>query len=172
MVNIDSNWKSGFMYKPLNGKLSFGPLWDFDWCFSTWTSKPSIDQEFLLKEKFFLLKRDPKDFSFDWMIYLIQNKNVYSSLINAWNNIRTAYELTLSDIKSYYEYIENAGLRNYRKWYEYKYQEGGSMNYHPIDNLFTDQYNYVTNSLIARYSYLNELLVEENHKEFIKDEFK
>lgn len=172
MVNIDSNWKSGFMYKPLNGKLSFGPLWDFDWCFSTWTSKPSIDQEFLLKEKFFLLKREPKDFSFDWMIYLIQNKNVYISLINAWNNIRKAYELTLSDINSYYEYIENAGLRNYRKWYEYKYQEGGSMNYHPIDNLFTDQYNYVTNSLIARYSYLNELLVEENHKEFINDEFK
>lgn len=172
MVNIDSNWKSGFMYKPLKGKLTFGPLWDFDWCFSTWTSHPSVDQEFLLKEKFFLLKRDPKDFSFDWMIYLIQNKNVYLNLIKSWNNLKEAYELTLDDVESYYEYIENAGLRNYKKWYEYKYQEGGSMNYHPIENLFTDQYNYVIDSLTTRYSYLDEVLEEDNHKEFINDEFK
>ncbi len=171
MVNIDSNWKSGYLYKPLTGKLEFGPVWDFDWCFSKWSSQPSVDQEFKLLDKFFLLKRDEKDFSFDWMIYLIQHQEIYNEIVNVWNNFERNYSKTLNDIKNYYSYIKNAGLRNYNKWYKNKYQEGGSMNYHPIDNLFVDQYNFVISSLEKRYQYLDSLLITDNHKEFINKEF-
>ncbi len=172
MVNIDSNWKSGYIYKSLTGKIEFGPVWDFDWCFSKWSSHPSVDQEFELLDKFFLLKRDEKDFSFDWMIYLIQHQEIYQELINVWNSFESNYNKTLNDIKNYYSYIKNAGLRNYNKWYKEKYQEGGSMNYHPIDSLFVDQYNFVISSLEKRYKYLDSLLISDNHKEFINEDFK
>ena len=171
MVNIDSNWKSGYLYRPQGGTLTFGPVWDFDWCFSNWTSKPAVDKEFLLIDKFFLLRRDTKDFSFDWMIYLIQNKEIYMEVINAWNGLKEAYNMTLRDIKEYYSYIKDAGYRNYQKWYEYYYQLGGSANYIPIENLFVDQYNYVLYSLTSRYQYLDELFQEKNHNKFINEEF-
>ena len=171
MVNIDSNWKSGYLYRPQGGILTFGPVWDFDWCFSSWTSNPAVDKEFLLIDKFFLLRRDTKDFSFDWMIYLIQNKDIYMEVINAWNGLKEAYNMTLRDIKEYYSYIKDAGYRNYQKWYEYYYQLGGSANYIPIENLFVDQYNYVLYSLTSRYQYLDELFQDKNHYTFINEEF-
>jgi len=31
MLNLDASWKSRFCYLPHDGKLTFGPVWDFDW---------------------------------------------------------------------------------------------------------------------------------------------
>ena len=92
-------------------------------------------------------------------------------VINAWNGLKEAYNMTLRDIKEYYSYIKDAGYRNYQKWYEYYYQLGGSANYIPIENLFVDQYNYVLYSLTSRYQYLDELFQDKNHNKFINEEF-
>lgn len=172
MVNIDSNWKSGFLYKSLNGPLTFGPVWDFDWCFSTWTSLPSTDQHFNLENKYFLLKRDPLDFSFDWMIYLIQDQTIYLELLNNWAQLKSAYNSTLKDLENYFSYIEKSALRNYEKWYENDYGPNGKFNYQPINqNLFYDQYKYVVNSLQIRYENMNEKLTKDNFLEFFNEEF-
>ena len=41
MLNLDNIWKSFYFYKTTNGKVIFGPLWDFDLSLTdVWTGMP------------------------------------------------------------------------------------------------------------------------------------
>jgi len=171
MVNLDSKWKSGFLYKATNSKLTIGPVWDFDWSFTRWTSLPGVNKEFELKETLFFLKKDTTDFCFEWLTYLIQDNSFYKRIVKRFDEIEKPYLKTLDEITKYYDTIYSLGMRNYYLWYHQDYKLGGKANYTPDVNLFVDQYKYVLSSFQERYEYMDSILYNDNHSFFIDEEF-
>ena len=103
VYNISQNYeinhpKSVFMHKDLNGKLTIGPVWDFDYM----TFNPSrlglCCEESL------------------WYDKLLKNENFISLLKQQWNSYKDAFFKNDVFIDSIADYIRDSNERNYSIW--------------------------------------------------------
>lgn len=148
-INRDAIWKSGYMYKPLYGRMQFGPVWDFDWSLNTpWTGKPTVSMELKHTTYEYFTKGDC------WLKEAL-DAGYTQKLYERWNKAKVAAKKTIDHIKEYKEKITPFAMRNYNMWY-YDYKEGGKAEYEPVyGNLFEDQYQFLIDFLTGRMQYFN-----------------
>ena len=144
MINTDNVWKSTYFYKSKDGKLIFGPIWDFDWSMSThWTGKP-YDSSYISCAQFVEILRKSQIAN----LY-IQDPVNYSKVQERWN---LAYDKLVNKdtginkrIRDYKEEIINQARCDASYWYG----ETGKFQ-------FDMQYDYVRLFLIDRIEFLND----------------
>lgn len=142
MGNADSTWKSINMHKSKNGKLKFGPVWDFDAAaIPSWTGTPAqATNDLSIANKTFTLggviaKR--------WLAIDGNKQRFY----NRFMETRDYVLEIVKQLDEYRAYISEAGKADAKLWY------GNSG-----ETRFAEQYTFLRNYLIARYTTLETLL--------------
>jgi hypothetical protein len=116
-MNVDALRLSTYLYKPRNGKLAFGPIWDFDRSMestdgrddnpSAWSGPPDSTIYFTADS------RHP------WWGRLFQDPNFWQKWIDRWQELR---ESTLSTahmhaiLDSNRDLLAEAAVRNFATW--------------------------------------------------------
>ena len=150
MFNKDSMNNSVFISKTANGKLKFGPVWDFDWSLSyVYSAEPYDKSEINYAYRNCLLKSQSLINAF------IQNQDNYNLLCQKWNNVKANILTTTEKLRTYKQNIQTVAEYDAIYWYG----NNGSFN-------FDMQYDYVRLFLNDRYDYLNNILTEENYSVF------
>lgn len=114
MGNRDNAWKSIYFYKTVDGKLKFGPIWDFDWSVSgDWTGLPFIEMPNKYAREFTLITNPNVMHS----AYLL-NEERYNKLVAKFNTIKqSVIDIVMNDLPNYYKKIETAAKIDSNYWY-------------------------------------------------------
>ena len=108
--NIDGFRNSTYMYKDRGGKLTMGPLWDFN------LSMGNAGFNDGWKTDGWLIYTNPVPF---WWDRLLQDKNFTQKLAKRWKELRKdtlATSKLLDEIDQTAEYLSEAQKRNYQRW--------------------------------------------------------
>lgn len=138
MYNGDSSWKSSYMHKTKNGKLEFGPVWDFDMAFN---------DEFVVKSyksyiecaKELLIAKQTTMFN----LYLSKEQN-YNKVKNRWNELSSEINIITETLRVYKDKIDDIAYLDALLWYG---DSGGFW--------FDMQYDYVRLFLYDRINFLD-----------------
>ena len=152
--NRDALFASCYMYKTQSGKLTFGPVWDFDWTLDApWTGKPTVHNDLSSANKPYFTEFDP---SYNepgwwcWLMDLLEDETCRSEFSARWEKARAAALNTVEHLADYKKKLEPAAKRNSELWYK-NYEAGGSENYTPVNgSLFDDQYKFLSDFLSLR----------------------
>ena len=107
-TNYDAGNNSTYMYKDARGKLTIGPIWDYD-------NIADNISEYLL---------DPEVISFEgqaWFTELLQSEEFCKKLESRYSELRETYfsdDYINTFIDETVEYLGNARLRDWDRWYE------------------------------------------------------
>lgn len=114
MGNRDNVWKSIYFYKTADGKLKFGPIWDFDWSVSggDWTGLPYTEMPNKYAKSFTLITNSNAMHSG----YLL-NEERYNKLVAKFNSIKQSVIDIVMDLPNYYTKIETAVKIDSNYWY-------------------------------------------------------
>lgn len=97
--------KSSYMYKPENGKLKAGPVWDFDW------------SSFILPENDYLATRDGfRNKDALWYDALLKNAEFVDSLKAHWEKYQNRFETIFDFIDSTAQAIQTSNEENHKLW--------------------------------------------------------
>ena len=153
MHNSDSSWKSIKMSKTMDGKLKFGPVWDFDGSIGNWYGKPPESSDISCADEILImsLKTPVRDF--------VQDYDNFKLLCDKWDDVKENILLTVEELKDYKKTILNPAKFDADYWY------GDNGAY-----MFDMQYDYVRLFLLDRYNFLDKELNYENHSNFIISE--
>lgn len=151
--NRDALQLSVYVYKPLGGKLTFGPVWDFDFCLGhNYTGIPTVERNLSRTTRNFFTE----EYKNCWMYSAYKIPEYKQAYQARWPLARQAAVNTLNHIKEYKKVITPAATLNCNLWYG-DYVEGGSKGYVPErENLFEDQYQYVIDWIDLRIKYFDE----------------
>ena len=151
MFNKDSIWGSVYMHKTANGKLKFGPVWDFDWSVSdAWTNGPYGAPEKNVAKKFCHLdKKTP-------FAYFVQSQENFENVCDVWDDVKENLLELVVHLGEYKEKISVASKVDLNYWH-------GST----VSSYFDAQYDNVRMYLLDRYSFLSKKLTLTNHTEFL-----
>ena len=149
MLNIDSAAKSIYFHKPKDGKLQFGPIWDFDFSMTTEYVAPFEKSYIEGTESLWLSKNSVvfKD--------LIKNEIFYNKVSSRFDEKKEAILETCKHLKEYKNTIDSVALLDSQMWH-------GSTGEFQYDM----QYDYVRLFLYDRYEYLTEVFAK-SHSEFL-----
>lgn len=109
--NYDAGVLSTYLYKDLGGKISIGPVWDFDGAFNNFVGADISHEELRMKGTFYYY-------------YLSQDEKFTKKCVSRYESLR---KTVLSDeylteyIDSASEYLGSAAKRNCDKWYDGNY---------------------------------------------------
>ena len=146
------------MSKTQTGKLTFGPVWDFDWSMSsTYTGIPYISTEIDLATQPNLLVNG------SLLDMFIDNQDNYNLLCEKWAEVRLGIDGVISDLEEYRSKIVPIAQKDARYWYE-------DLMYSKIvtpEDQVEIQYDYIIDFLTERVQYLTELLVETNYERIV-----
>ena len=138
MGEMDHSYKSfNMFYDSSVGKLSFGPIWDYDWCLYTdWTGNPNVDYD--------IENANRVSYSNYFYQYLMDIPEFAQRVKNRYNNtVADILESMIGAYDSYISSIENSLVLNNALWYS-KY-----------NNITVNNINYFKNYLIARKQHLD-----------------
>lgn len=121
--NYDAGIRSTYLYENIGGKLSIGPVWDFDGAFDNFTGM-EFSPDILGMESTF------------YYFYLCRNAEFSEKCMKRYDVLRKTvlsekYLLQYIDDSS--KYLGSAALRNYDKWYNGDY----SIYYNDIEKMKT-----------------------------------
>ncbi|MCG9134707.1 CotH kinase family protein [Candidatus Poribacteria bacterium] len=108
--NIDGFRNSTYMYKDRGGKLTMGPVWDFNLSMGN----PGFNEGW--KTDGWLIYTNPVPF---WWDRLLQDKNFTQKLAKRWKELRKGTLATsklLEEIDRTAEYLSEPQKRNFQKW--------------------------------------------------------
>jgi len=147
MYNSDASWGSIYMHKSKNGKLKFGPIWDFDWSMSgEFDYDPYNKSEIGLANQLCILTNDSP------LYYFAKNETNFEKLCNKWAETKEKVNDVCDQLKDYKSTIIEASKFDAEYWY-------GETGAYQADM----QYDYVRLFLLDRVAYFNETLVVENY---------
>lgn len=148
-MNWDSMKNSFFMYKDIDGKIVFGPVWDFDWAWGNSmgqdTNAPETWQttnEWFANEWYYQ--------TVQWNRLLIRDPYFVVRLYERYHEIRDEYlaPIVNEQIKAISEENREEGLANVERWNgAFSATAGQSYN---------EQVNYIQNFLNRRLVWLDE----------------
>ncbi len=170
--NVDVGWDSFYMYKDVNGKLCFGPMWDFDLamgnadCAKGFKSWKGLNPYHVLNVN---ANSNP------WFCHALSSKWFRELVITRWNELQTEINNIPKTVITEAESNFNSYCRNFEKWDVL----GRQVYIEPkeISDLktFKDHYTYLSNWLNNRIEWLtdyinsnsfeNGILVDEENKE-------
>ncbi len=149
MLNIDSAWKSIYFHKPKNGKLVFGPVWDFDFSMTTELVAP-FEKSYIEGTESLWLTENSVVFR-----HLIKNETFYNKVTARFNEKKDTIIQTFNHLKDYKAKIDNVAVIDSQMWHgitgEFQYDM---------------QYDYVRLFLMDRYNFLTEIF-SKSHTEFL-----
>ena len=153
MRNQDSTWGSIYMHKTVEGKLEFGPVWDFDWSLSSsYLGKPYDKSEIDTARSYCILSALTPLKSF------VQNQENYNLVCQKWDEIKSNILEVVEDLYDYKWYIKDEAIYDANFWYG---EKGGLV--------FDLQFDYVRLYLLERYNFIDETLTEDNYESFIEN---
>lgn len=106
--NVDSAWFSSiyFVYDPKDGKLHFGPLWDYDLGFGN-INYNDCDKT----EGYYIQKRSV------WFSRLVTDPAFCQKLKKRWNEKKSiVYKSIETEIDKLYSNVRESGYYNFEKW--------------------------------------------------------
>ena len=118
--NIDGFRNSTYMYKDRDGKLTMGPIWDFN------LSMGNASFNDGWKTDGWLIYTNPVPF---WWDRLLQDKHFTQKLAKRWQALRKdvlATSKLLDAIDQTAEYLSEAQNRNFQRWYSHGHNAFGS----------------------------------------------
>ena len=148
MFNQDSTWGSIYMHKTKDGKLKFGPNWDYDWSMSeSYYSYPYDVSEIYVAQQLCILKYDTplREFA-------KSSEDNFELICNKWLSMKSKVLETTEDLRIYKSQISSAGRFDAEYWYG----ETGAFQ-------FDMQYDYVRLFLLDRVAYLDKTLTVSNY---------
>jgi len=151
MFNADSTWGSIYMHKTADGKLKFGPVWDFDYSMAReWTNKPYKKSDIETATIFCILSANTPFRSF------VQNPQNYKLVCDKWNEVKDNVLNVAIELGNYKSVIKDVAKADAEYWYSNK-----------VASYFNTQYDSVRVYLMDRYVFLSEQLIESNHSKFL-----
>lgn len=112
MGNRDNVWKSIYMYKTIDGKLKFGPIWDFDWAASgNWTGLPHNEMTVEYARQFVLIFPSSVQGA-----YLV-NEERYNKMVAKFNDIKQDVIDVVMGLSNYYKEIKQSAIYDSVYWY-------------------------------------------------------
>lgn len=147
-LNWDCMKNSFFMYKDIEGKMIFGPVWDFDWAWGNSmgqdTNAPETWQttnEWFANEQYYQ--------TVQWNRLLIRDPYFIVKLYERYHEVRDAYiaPLVNTTVAQMSETNKKAGLANDARW--------GTAFSATAGQNYTDQVNYIQTFLNRRLTWLD-----------------
>jgi len=148
MFNQDSTWGSIYLHKTKDGKLKFGPNWDFDWSMSdSYTGVPYDKSYIECASKFCILK-----YNTPLRAFAMKSQENFNKVCEKWDEVKGNILAVVDLLQEYKTEISSAAKYDATYWYG----ETGSFQ-------FDMQYEYVRIFLLDRYQFLDSQLEEENY---------
>lgn len=154
MFNQDSTWGSIYMYKAKDGKLKFGPNWDFDFSLSSiWYEGPYYFSEISKAQEFCILRQNTP-----LREYAKLSEKNFELVCNKWLTLREDVLTTVEELRLYKSKISRAARFDAEYWYG----ETGAFQ-------FDMQFDYVRLFLLDRVKFLDENLVQSKYSEIFNN---
>ncbi|WP_010248357.1 CotH kinase family protein [Acetivibrio cellulolyticus] len=169
--NVDAGWDSFYMYKDVNGKLCFGPMWDFDLsmgnanCVKGFDSWAGFNPYHVLNVNANANPWFCHALSYEWFRELVKER--WNELQNDLNDIPN---IVINEAESNYQ----SYCRNFEKWDIL----GKQTNISPAEIValptYKDHYTYLSNWLSKRINWLTEYYNSEDFTNgvFVKEDGK
>lgn len=137
MLNPDASAKSIYFHKTKDGKMQFGPIWDYDFSMTNIFEVP-YKQSFIETAKTLYTAHAP--------IYskLLEREDFYNKVANRYNELSSKILDVVEHLRIYKSKIDNVALIDAKMWHG----ETGKFQY-------DSQYDYVRLYLQDRYGFLN-----------------
>lgn len=149
LINTDNPYKSIYLHKTKDGKMQFGPIWDFDFSLTTKLIAP-YDKSYIEDANVLWIAQKSAIFQ-----SLLKNETFYNKVAIRYNEKSSSILETCNQMKDYKEIIDNVALIDAKMWH-------GTTGEFQFDM----QYDYVRLFLMDRYSYLNTTFAK-SHSEFL-----
>lgn len=110
--NTDMAGRSVYMYRPsVNGKLIFGPSWDFDYsCSRPWQTAPNTD--------YTLTNAKDRFYNYDWWKLFLEIPQAQNLIkIRYTNYLRPIYNYEIAEAKLFFAFYETAIKEDASIWY-------------------------------------------------------
>lgn len=138
MLNCDSCIRSLHLHKEKNGKLEFGPVWDFDWSLSAGDWDLPYEESEIGDAQVLEIANRSRIFK-----EFLKNPDYYQRVADRYNEKRSAIIKIADSLKDYKSVIKHVALLDGNKWYGRDYELE-----------FTSQYDYVRLFLYDRHDFL------------------
>lgn len=152
MMNIDSAFKSIYLHKPKDGKMKFGPVWDFDFSMTSELVAPYQKSYIEAANSLWITQNSP--------IYqgLFQNESFYNKVAARFNEKKDAIIKTCNHLKEYKNTIDSVALIDAKMWHgttgEFQYD----MQYDYVRLFLKDRYDFLDNLFAKSYAEFLELI--------------
>lgn len=154
MGNRDNAWGSIYMSKSKNGKLKFGPVWDFDWSIcGGWTGSPYQEICVDYANEFALIKK----YNFHWFYFV--NETRYNKMVNKFYEIKPKVLKVVNDLIEYYGVIYNASIIDAKHWYGEKGDYMFSSQFCAVRLFLIDKINYIESVFSKTFSEAYEMVM-------------
>ncbi len=163
--NVDAGWDSFYMYKPVDGKLCFGPLWDFDLAMGNANCVKGIEswEGF---NPYHVLNLNAN--SNPWFCRALSQKWFRNLVKKRWNKLQEKIDTLPKSVIKEAEGNIKAYSRNFEKWDVL----GRQVYIEPIQitklTTYKGQYTYLANWLSKRIKWLSKYY---NSKDFTNGTF-
>lgn len=144
--NTDMAGRSVYMYRSsVDGKLIFGPSWDFDYsCSRPWQTAPNTD--------YTLSNAKDRFYNYDWWKLFLQIPQAQNLIKSRYTNyLRPIYNYEIAEAKLFYEFYETAIKEDASIWY--------SSNVADTNKLVDDNYAWTCEYFRLRMEMMDELFL-------------
>lgn len=146
-------YRSCYFYKPEGGKLTLGPVWDFDMAFGNHEGDIKGYNGWATAEATYHYVNDT------WMTYLVKDPAFMEKVKARWQQVRgTLLETANATIDSQYALVKDSAELNFKKWDILGKKIGiGTVDY-KVYNTYEKQVEYVRNFVMKRAAWIDQRL--------------
>lgn len=143
--NSDAVWKSIYVSKKVGEKMTFGPVWDFDGAFGSWTGNPDNSQVNYSKAFSTIYLGNCQ---FVQKYFASANETRYEKFASRYLSLSDKIEEFYFDLVKYKENLKKEGVYNQELWYE-------------VENIFEKNYDANLLFFINHHTYLRNLFSKD-----------
>ncbi|MBQ9792961.1 MAG: CotH kinase family protein [Clostridia bacterium] len=152
MYSVDqNNLKSVYFHKTKDGKLNFGPIWDFDWSLANGWTLP-YDQSYIETANNILTARSPI-FSI-----LFKDRQFYENVAARFDVVKARILEVAENLKTYKETIDAVAKLDAKCWHGSNGQFEYDMQYDYVRLYLQDRYNYLDKVFDLSFEDFSELI--------------
>ncbi len=163
--NVDAGWDSFYIYKDVDGKLCFGPMWDFDLAMGNANCVKGFDS-WAGFNPYHVLNVNAN--SNPWFCQALSSKWFRELVIERWNELQDEFNDIPNTVINEAESNYQSYCRNFEKWDILGKQTNISPEEIVALPTYKDHYTYLSNWLSKRVNWLTENI---NGEDFINGIF-